>query len=132
MLIPGKRRHTTGQTVRPPNMAPTPSPKHRINLGAVWKIGTWTVQLRESIYGPSSEYGTEDGGEHFEADRSAKARPFSIDANNLFNTYPEQNSAGLLAAQPAGINNAAVSIYPSFVPSGTNGDYYDARLNCEF
>lgn len=40
----------------------TASPKMRVNLGALWKLGAWTVNLRESIYGKSSEMQSPDGG----------------------------------------------------------------------
>ncbi len=123
----------------------TASPKYRINLGALWKYGPWTVNLRESFYGASSEYGTEDGSEYFLTKINPKAITdleisnkvsnsvtVSIGANNLFNQYPNKNSAGLQAAQRAALDNAAVTIYPSFSPFGINGGYYYARLNYTF
>jgi iron complex outermembrane receptor protein len=39
----------------------TASPKYVINLGALWTLEKFTVNLRESIYGQSSEY-VNDGG----------------------------------------------------------------------
>jgi iron complex outermembrane receptor protein len=123
----------------------TASPKYRINLAALWKKGPWTVSVREAIYGPSSEYGTEDGGTYFKTEISAKALTdldvsyaltkaltLTIGANNLFNKYPDGVNPGLLAAQRAGLDNAAVTIYPSFSPIGINGGYYYARLNYTF
>ncbi|HZV64605.1 MAG TPA: TonB-dependent receptor, partial [Telluria sp.] len=121
------------------------APKFRVNLGALWKSGQWTVSLRESIYGPSSEYGTEDGGEYFKTRIATKALTdlevslqltksvtVSIGANNLFNQYPNMVSSGLLTAQRAALDNAAVTIYPSFSPIGINGGYYYGRVNYTF
>ena len=123
----------------------TASPKFRLNLGALWKMGIWSVNLRESIYGSSSEYGTEDGGEYFKTKitpkyitdlevsaRVSKGLTLSVGANNLFNKYPNNVSAQLLAAQRAGLDNAAVTVYPSFSPIGINGGYYYARGSYSF
>lgn len=123
----------------------TASPKFRLNLGALWKMGMWSVNLRESFYGSASEYGTEDGGQYFETKISAKATTdlevsarltkaltLSIGANNLFNKYPDHVNAQLLAAQRAALDNAAVTVYPSFSPIGINGGYYYARASYTF
>ncbi|HEX8477707.1 MAG TPA: TonB-dependent receptor [Telluria sp.] len=121
------------------------SPKFRLNLGALWKMGIWTVNLRESFYGSSSEYGTEDGGEYFETKIKAKATTdlevsarvtkaitLSVGANNLFNKYPDEVNPQLVAAQRAALDNAAVTRYPSFSPIGINGGYYYARASYTF
>ncbi|MGV7207906.1 TonB-dependent receptor plug domain-containing protein [Oxalobacteraceae bacterium A2-2] len=123
----------------------TASPKVRVNLGALWKVGNWTVNLRENIYGKSSEWGTEDGGTYYETKIGTKfltdlevgyrinpAWTVSVGANNLFNKYPDQVNAALLAAQRAELDNAAVTIYPSFSPIGINGGYYYARATYRF
>jgi iron complex outermembrane recepter protein len=39
----------------------TANPKFVINLGALMTLGNWTVNLVEKIYGPSSEYESDDG-----------------------------------------------------------------------
>jgi iron complex outermembrane receptor protein len=123
----------------------TASPRFRLNLGALWNMGIWSVNLRESFYGKSSEYGTEDGGQYFETKISSKATTdlevsarvtkaftLSIGANNLFNKYPDHVNAQLLAAQRAALDNAAVTVYPSFSPIGINGGYYYARASYSF
>ena len=56
----------------------------------------------------------------------------SAGANNLFNRYPDHVNASLLAEQRANLDNAAVSVYPSFAPFGINGGYYYARLGFRF
>jgi iron complex outermembrane receptor protein len=123
----------------------TASPKVRINLGALWKIGNWTVNLREAIYGKSSEYGSEDGSVYHKTEISAKAITdlevgykispawsLAVGANNLFNQYPNGVNPLLLADQRAAGDNGAVTVLPSFSPFGINGGYYYARANYKF
>ncbi|MYM91438.1 TonB-dependent receptor [Rugamonas sp. FT82W] len=123
----------------------TASPKVRINLGALWKIGAWTINLREAIYGKSSEYGSEDGSVYHLTEISAKAITdlevgykinsawsVAVGANNLFNKYPNGVNPALLADQRAAGDNAAVTVLPSFSPFGINGGYYYARANYKF
>src|SRR5206468_8104205 len=44
----------------------TASPKIRVNLGALWHFGAWTVNAREAFYGRASEMGSEDGSTYYE------------------------------------------------------------------
>ena len=124
----------------------TASPKMRVNLGALWKMGDWTVNLREAIYGKSSELTSPDGnGTYYEnkvktkavtdlevSYRMSSAWTVSVGANNLFNEYPDQVNAQTLAIQRANLDNGAVTIYPSFSPIGINGGYYYARASFKF
>jgi iron complex outermembrane receptor protein len=123
----------------------TASPKVRVNLGALWKYGDWTVNLRENFYGKSSELQSSDGATYYETEikptaltdlevsyQYNKAWTFSIGANNLFNQYPNHVNANLLAEQRANLDNAAVTVYPSFSPFGINGGYYYARVGFKF
>ncbi|MYM70234.1 TonB-dependent receptor [Pseudoduganella sp. FT55W] len=123
----------------------TASPKMRVNLGALWKVGNWTVNLREAIYGKASEYGTEDGGVYHLTEIKPKlitdlevgykinnSWSVAVGANNLFNIYPNGVNPNLLADQRAAGDNAAVTILPSFSPFGINGGYYYARANYKF
>ncbi|WEF32677.1 TonB-dependent receptor plug domain-containing protein [Pseudoduganella chitinolytica] len=123
----------------------TASPRARVNLGALWKLGAWTVNLREAIYGKSYNYESPDGGTYFKNEVKTKAITdlelsykvnnhwtVSAGANNLFNQYPDQVNADLLATYRADLNNAAVTIYPSFSPFGINGGYYYARASFKF
>jgi iron complex outermembrane receptor protein len=124
----------------------TASPKMRVNLGALWRIGAWTINLRETIYGKSSEMELNEAGtDYYQTQISTKAITdlelgyklnsawsLALGANNLFNQYPNQKNAKLLSEQRAGLDNAAVSVYPSFSPFGINGGYYYARANYKF
>jgi len=124
----------------------TASPKMRVNLGALWKIGAWTVNLREAIYGKSSEMQSPDGGaNYFKTEigalavtdlevsyRLSNAWTLAVGANNLFNKYPGGINPEVLRIQRENLDNAAVTIYPSFSPIGINGGYYYARANFRF
>ena len=123
----------------------TASPRVRVNLGALWKVGAWTVNLRENYFGKSSDQQSTDGAVYYETKikptlltdlevsyQMSKAWTLSLGANNLFNEYPDQVNAQLLAEQRANLDNTAVTIYPSFSPFGINGGYYYARLAVKF
>ena len=123
----------------------TASPKMRVNLGALWKIGNWTVNLREAIYGKSSNYDSEDGAVYHKNEIKTKvitdlevgykidqAWSVAVGANNLFNIYPNGINPALLADQRAALDNAAVTVLPSFSPFGINGGYYYVRANYKF
>jgi iron complex outermembrane receptor protein len=123
----------------------TASPRVRVNLGALWKIGKWTINAREAFYGKASELQSSDGATYYKTEvkptaitdlevsyQFDKAWTLSVGANNLFNQYPDQVNGNLLAEQRANLDNAAVTIYPSFSPFGINGGYYYARLGFKF
>ena len=124
----------------------TASPKVRLNLGALWKAGAWTVNLRESLYGKSSEMQSPDGGGTYYkteignlavtdlevAYKLSNNWTLALGANNLFNKYPDGINEEVLRIQRANLDNGAVTIYPSFSPVGINGGYYYARANFKF
>ena len=123
----------------------TASPRVRVNLGALWKSGDWTISAREAFYGKSSELQSSDGATYYRTEvkpaaitdlevsyQFTKAWTLSAGANNLFNRYPDQVNANLLAEQRANLEYAAVTVYPSFSPFGINGGYYYARLVFRF
>ena len=123
----------------------TASPKMRLNLGALWKRGDWTVSLREAIYGKSSEMNSTDGAVYYEtviktkaitdlevSYKLNKAWTLSVGGNNIFNEYPDMMNAALLSEQRANLDNGAVTIYPPFSPIGINGGYYYARASFKF
>ena len=103
------------------------------------------MNLRKVIVGSSSEYGTEDGGDYFKttigkkfttdleiSEQITKGFSLSVGANNLFNVYPDKMNPQLVAAQRAGLDNAAVQKYPSFSPIGINGGYCYAKADFTF
>lgn len=123
----------------------TASPRMRVNLGALWKVGAWTVNLRENYFGKSSEQFSSDGSVYYEnrikpklltdlevSYQFSKAWTLSLGANNLFNEYPDMVNPLVLAEQRANLDNGAVTIYPAFSPFGINGGYYYARASLKF
>lgn len=123
----------------------TASPRVRLNLGALWKIGNWTINLRENYFGKSSEQFSTDGAIYYEnkikeklltdlevSYQFNKAWTLSLGANNLFNEYPDMVNPAVLAEQRANLDNGAVTIYPAFSPFGINGGYYYARASLKF
>jgi len=123
----------------------TASPRVRVNLGALWRSGAWTVNLREAIYGKATELQSSDGATYYETKvkptaitdlevsyQLGKSWTLSAGANNLFNQYPDKVNGDLLAEQRANLDNAAVTIYPSFSPFGINGGYYYLRAGFKF
>jgi iron complex outermembrane receptor protein len=121
-------------------------PKFRLNLGALYRSGPWSVNVRETIYGPTSEEELSDDAVNFYRTRIStkaltdleisyrftKSLTVALGANNLFNTYPNKYNAQLTASQQAALDNAAVSVYPTFSPFGINGGYYYARATYTF
>jgi iron complex outermembrane receptor protein len=128
----------------------TASPKYVINLGALWTFGKVSVNVRESIYGESSEYLSDFGDTGnapvyykttiatagitnldlgFQATQGLK---FTAGAVNLFNKYPNYYNKNLLATYRAADDNSAVAIYPAFSPYGINGGYYYLRAGYSF
>ncbi len=124
----------------------TALPKFRLNLGAFWRLGPYSINLRESIYGHSSEEEVgEDGTTYYRTTigttgitdlevsyHITKQLTFSAGANNLFNQYPDKYNSALTAQQRAADDNAAVSVYPTFSPFGINGGYYYGRITYTF
>jgi iron complex outermembrane receptor protein len=123
----------------------TASPRVRVNLGAVWHYGALTINARENFYGRSSEMESENGAQYYEtvikptaltdlelSYQFNKAWTLAFGANNLFNQYPNHMNSNLLADQRAALDNAAVTVYPSFSPFGINGGYYYVRAGLKF
>ena len=126
----------------------TASPKYRLNAGAAWRNGDWSINLRESVYGKSSNFAqaTVAGVVYtfenviktaFTTDlevtyRWSKQFSLTIGANNLFNKYPNKTSDELLAAQVRAANQAGTVQYPAFSPFGINGGYYYGRATYSF
>jgi iron complex outermembrane receptor protein len=132
----------------------TAPPKVKVVLGAYWTRGKWSANLRETIYGETSERYSLDGTGNFTPGvDGAKANipvtgitdfevayeirdnlKLAIGANNLFDkkapVIPEvPNGAG--GVRPADGNN----VYGEplqFTPWGINGGYYYGRLTYNF
>ena len=129
----------------------TGAPKEKAILSAFWTVRKFTVNLREEVYGSSSEFvsfnstGTGNGATDLEVgatgitdlDIGYKVTPqlrLNVGANNLFDQRPSNvpdisNGAG--GTRPADGNN--VYREPAgFSPYGINGGYYYGRVTYTF
>jgi iron complex outermembrane receptor protein len=116
------------------------NPKEKVGLGALWRLDDWSVNLRETLYGPASVDYSPNGGTYYTNKVSThaitdlevsytfeKTATISFGANNLFDTRPE-TVLPLTSTQltnGGNIVNAPLSISPF----GTNGGYYYTRLS---
>ena len=125
----------------------TASPRLKVIGGALWSMGKLTVNLRETIYGKSSEVVSPDGSgapPNFtttigttritDLDVAYQLTPsvrIAAGANNLFDHKP----GNLTQFTPAGGLSDGSNIYDApltFSPFGINGGYYYARVVVSF
>jgi iron complex outermembrane recepter protein len=131
------------------------SPKYLLNLGALLTWNKLSVNLREQVYGASSEY-TNNGGHTVAAPNSStvtylkneigvtpitnldisyeavQGLRLAVGANNLFNRYPNKVNGDLLAGYAAAYNRSTVTQYPGFSPYGFNGGFYYVKATYSF
>ena len=125
----------------------TASPKEKVTLGALWSLNKWSVNLRETIYGDSSEIVSPDGTgapPNFTNKIGVKALTdldvaymvtetvrLSVGANNLFNQKPPNT---IQFAPNGGLSDGS-NVYDApvgFSPFGINGGYYYAKVVVTF
>jgi iron complex outermembrane receptor protein len=113
----------------------TANPKEKLILQANWSLDKFSINLRESIYGPSAQWSANnalydkinttgitdiDVGYKF-----SKQLKFDVGANNLFDTIPGHD--------PGVSGGGRVYKVPyAFSPYGTNGGYYYGRFTYNF
>jgi iron complex outermembrane recepter protein len=123
----------------------TASPEYRVVAGALWNSDKLSVNLKATLYGPSSEMLSADGGTYYETTVDTKvitdldisyavsdSVTVSVGANNLLNEHPEKYNQALLNQYFQDNNNAYVSQYAQFSPYGINGGYYYAKVGYTF
>ena len=131
----------------------TASPRYVINLGGLWTERRLSVDLKEQIYGPSSEWENDDGDNpanvplYFKS--TIKVTPITdldlgyrlhhhitvhVGAVNLFNRYPNRYNAALLAHYNTFRYGDTLGVfqYPMFSPFGINGGFYYMRASLHF
>jgi iron complex outermembrane receptor protein len=122
----------------------TSSPREKVSLGALYSIGSWTLNLRETLYGPSYEYNSPDGGAYYKNEVKTAAitdaeisyaftgyLTLTFGANNLFDKHPEV--IGLTPGGSITTGNTALYDNPNpYSPYGTNGGYYYPRISTKF
>jgi iron complex outermembrane receptor protein len=126
------------------------TPREKAILQAYWTFHQWSVNLRETIYGSSSEMTSFNGsGEGLYAFKETipatgitdieiayRVTPqikLSIGANNLFNQFPPTTPNHLQGTTLEPVNGALVWNVPyNFSPYGINGGYYYGRATFTF
>jgi iron complex outermembrane receptor protein len=127
----------------------TAAPRAKAVLGAYWTLGAFSANLRETIYGKTSEMVSTDGTGNngtlakigttgiTDVDLGYAVTPaikVSVGANNLFNhkapTVPNipDGAGGVRPADGANVYNAPLG----FSPFGINGGYYYGRVTYTF
>lgn len=120
------------------------TPKWRVTASALWNIGNFSMNLRESYYGstvsivndlvvagaririPTNPAFITDLDLGYEITRNIR---LSIGANNLFDKYPPKNPDYLRQQQFRRSNNAYSGQYPIVTPFSFQGGYYYARAS---
>ena len=122
------------------------NPKEKIGLSALWELDDWSVNLRETIYGPTSaDYSPNNAA--FPGYYTSKVPTTGITdaevdyhygenwtiafgANNLFNAYPPAR----LVLSPTQLSDASnvVGAPLGISPFGINGGFYYSRLTFNF
>jgi iron complex outermembrane receptor protein len=128
------------------------TPKLRMTAGAFWKLGDFSMNLRESYYSKVSGIQTTPGNGPLKgADMVVPVKAafitdlefsyqimqpikLSIGANNLFNKHPTKTPYSEIREPQllGGARAFSSNLYPSNSPYGINGGYYYARLNLTF
>ena len=121
------------------------NPKEKISFNALWTLDPWSVNLRETFYGPTSADLSPDGSVYYTNKVSSTAiTDLEIDynyleswtiafgANNLFDQRPE--AIGVVPGDPTTLQDGSniVGAPLSISPYGINGGFYYTRLTFKF
>ena len=117
----------------------TANPKEKVILQADWHLDKFSVNLRETVYGPTSQYsanntvdqkiGTTGITDLDVGYKVTKQIKIDLGANDLFNTLPPL--AAHNATKPLG-GGVVYNVPYAFSPWGTDGGYYYARVTYNF
>ena len=128
----------------------TSTPKEKAILQAYWTLDKWSVNLRETVYGESSQLtsfdGSGEGPNAFKAvvpatgitdiEIAYRVTPqikISVGANNLFNQFPPNVPNAVSGKSLEPVDGALVYNVPyAFSPYGINGGYYYGRVMFTF
>jgi iron complex outermembrane recepter protein len=119
------------------------SPKFKIGLGALWTLDDLSINLRETIYGPTKALYSPNGGTYYNNEVSTAAVTdlefdysftdslgIAIGANNLFDQRPE--SLVFNGNSPSDGSDNVVNDPLSISPYGINGGFYYGRVTIKF
>jgi len=121
------------------------NPKEKISLSALWSLDAWSVNLRETFYGPTSADLSPDGSVYYTNKVSSTAITdleidynylenwtISFGANNLLDERPEV--IGVVPGDPTTLQDGSniVGAPLSISPFGINGGFYYTRVTFKF
>jgi iron complex outermembrane recepter protein len=119
------------------------SPKEKIGLSALWTLDEWTVNLRETLYGPTSVFNSPNGGQYFlnEVHTTAttdveidyhwlQSWTIAFGANNLTDERPD--SRLLISPTQLADGSNVVGAPLGISPFGINGGFYYTRISFNF
>jgi iron complex outermembrane receptor protein len=119
------------------------SPKEKIGLSALWSLDDWTVNIRETLYGPTSVYNSPNGGTYYlnkvnttaitdlEIDyHYLESWTIAFGANNLTDERPD--AVGVVSPTQLNTNGNVVGAPLGISPFGINGGFYYTRLTFNF
>src|SRR5258705_868732 len=121
------------------------NPKEKIGLSALWSLEPWSVNLRETFYGPTSVDQTPDGSVYYNTKVSSTAITdleinynyleswtVTFGANNLLDQRPE--TIGAVPGDPTTLQDGSnvVGAPLGISPYGINGGFYYTRLTFKF
>jgi iron complex outermembrane receptor protein len=123
----------------------TAAPDYKLSLDNVFRKDGWAIDLRGTLYGPSSAWIDGGGTSNFVRNvvdealivdldihyAITSAIGISIGANNLFNVYPTKVDPITYAAGLAASGNG-VATTNNWAPFGINGGYYYSNLTIKF
>ena len=132
----------------------TTAPDYRVVVGALWTWNKLQVNLKETLYGPSSRHDSRTGCSLATGSTSPTcfvskikaqlitdlevsykvidAVKVTIGANNLFNAYPDKLNPAYRNTFLTGNANGYVTQYPTFSSFGINGGYYYGKIAYTF
>ena len=138
-LVPGVSLFSKTAT----SLLTSANPKEKIGLSALWSLDPWTVNLRETLYGPTSAYYSPNGGTYYlnKVDTTAitdleidyhylESWTIAFGANNLTDERP--NSRRVLSPTQLSDGSNVVGAPLGISPFGINGGFYYTRLTFNF
>jgi iron complex outermembrane receptor protein len=121
------------------------NPKEKIGFSALWTLDPWTINIRETFYGPTSADLTPDGSVYYtnkvtstaitdlEVDYNwLESWTVAFGANNLFDQRPR--AIGVVPGDPTTLQDGSniVGAPLGISPYGINGGFYYTRLSFKF
>jgi iron complex outermembrane receptor protein len=122
------------------------SPEYRFIFGGVWNVGKYTINLKETMNGPSTFFGLTSRtatpylqklDQTFITDLEVAyaitdSVKIAVGADNLFNEYPAETPALQKSELLSQNSNGYVQKYSTLSPYGINGGYYYGRITYSF